>query len=109
MHIGFGAQQEFLSILIKDSPTLDYASKFRLEAREVLTVPLEKIFDSSSISFTILKHASLLDPKVVLPQPLDVCKEMMQRLLFNIALLKINVLHKLVNLSLNFLVSTPQV
>jgi len=41
MHVGFGAQQDLLSILRKDSAALEDLNKFRLEAREFLVTLLE--------------------------------------------------------------------
>ena len=40
------------------------------------------MFGKNPISVIILKHASVLDPKTLVSQPLDVCKSLFQRLLF---------------------------
>ena len=88
-HIGFGAQQELLSILRKDSAAVEDINKFRLEARKFLITLLEKMFNKSHISFNIVKRAAVLDPKFFLLRPLDVYKSVLQRLLFTLVQLKI--------------------
>ena len=82
MFVGFGTQQELLSILKKDCVPHKDVSKFRTDAREFLVTLLEKMFDKNPISFNIVKYASVLDPKILLSQPLNVCKSLFQRLVF---------------------------
>ena len=69
MHVGFGTQQELLSILKKDCATHKDVNKFRIDAREFLVTLLEKMFDKNPISFNIVKYASILDPNVLFSQP----------------------------------------
>ena len=57
-------------------------------SKSFLITLLEMIFDRNPISFNIEKHASVLNPKFLLLQPLDVCKAVMQRLLFTLDQLK---------------------
>ena len=88
MYVGFGTQQELLSILKKELATHADVNKFRVDAREFLITLLKKMFHKNPISFSIVKYASVLDPKVLVTQPLDACKLMCQRLLYNLVHLK---------------------
>ena len=89
MHVAFGMQQELLSILKRDCVTRKDVNKFRIDAREFLVALLEKMFDKNPISFNIVTYASVLDPKVLQPQPLDLCKSLFQSLLFSLVHLKL--------------------
>ena len=60
MHVGFGTQEEFLSLLKKDCATHSDVSKSRIDEREFLELLLEKMFDKSPVSFNIFKYLDLL-------------------------------------------------
>ena len=49
IHVGFGMQQELLSILKRDCVTQNDVNKFRIDAREFLVALLEKMFDKNPI------------------------------------------------------------
>ena len=68
--------------------TTTHNNNFRIDAREFLVTLLEKMFDKNPISFHLFKYASVLDPKVLVSQPLDVCKSLFQRLLFTLVHLR---------------------
>ena len=76
MHVGFGTQQEFLSILKKDCATHSDESKFWIDESEFPDFLLESMFDKNPVSFNIFKYGSVLDPKVLVSQPLDICKSL---------------------------------
>ena len=73
----------------KDCATRKDVHKFRVDTREFLVTLLEKMFDKKPISFNIVKYASVLDPKVLVPQLLNVWKSLSQRLLFTLVHLEI--------------------
>ena len=47
------------------------------------------MFDNNPISSNKVKYASVLDPKDLVSQPLDVCKSLIQRLILTLVHLKI--------------------
>ena len=84
MYVGFATQQELSSILKKDCVTYNDLNKFRIDAKQVLMRLLEKMFDKNLLYISIVKYASVLDPGVLVSQPLDVCKSLFQRLLITL-------------------------
>ena len=93
MHVGFGTQQDLLSILRKDCLNQKNVKKIRIDARKFLITLLEKIFDKNAMSFNRVKYVSVLDPKVLASHPLDVSKSLFQSLLFTLAHLEIIYVH----------------
>ena len=69
MYVGFGTQQELLSILKKDCITYSDLNDFRIDAREFLVTLLEKMFDKDPVSFNIVKYISVLDSTVGITTP----------------------------------------
>ena len=56
---------------------------------ESLVKLLMKMYDKNPILFNVVKYASVLDPKFLVSEPLDVCKSLFQMLLFTLINLKI--------------------
>ena len=56
---------------------------------ESLVKLLKKMYDKNPILFNVVKYASVLDPKFLVSEPLDVCKSLFQMLLFTLINLKI--------------------
>ena len=84
MHGSFGTQQELLSTLKRDGTTHNDINKFGIDEREFLVTLLVKAFDNNPISSNIVKHASVPDPKVLVSQPLGVCRSLFQMILFRL-------------------------
>ena len=80
VYAGFGTQQELLYILKKDCATHSNAKKFRIDAKEFQVTLLKKMLNKNPILFSLVKYASVLDPKVLVLQPLNICKSLFQRL-----------------------------
>ena len=80
VYAGFGAQEELLYILEKDCATHNNAKKFRTDAKEFQVTLLKKMLNKNPILFSLVKYASVLDPKVLVLQPLNICKSLFQRL-----------------------------
>ena len=66
--------------------TYNDVNKFQIDGREFLVTLLE---NNNPISFSVVKYASVQDPKVLVLQPLNLCKSLFQKLLFTLINLKI--------------------
>ena len=73
----------------KDCATHNDINKFQIDERKCLVTLMVKIRDENSVLFSVVKCTFVLDPKVLVWQPLDIKKSLFKRLLYTLFFLKI--------------------